>query len=104
MSAETSVRIEVMPDIDPDASYLEQAGFEDRLQAYRNDEFGFVGVRVAVEAHDWDTGVTVRTTSAGLWGIESDSGDEYFREVAADEANALEGVSIEGAAIVWVNA
>lgn len=101
MSIKTTVRIEVVPDNDPDVSYLEQEGFEARRAEYRADAFSFVGVRVAVETHDTDSGVSTRTQTAGLWGIESDSGEDYFREVAAEEASTLQGVDVSGAPIVW---
>lgn len=101
MAIKTMIKIEVVPDNDPEVSYLEQEGFEDRLAEYRADAFYFVGVRVAVETHDTDSGVFTRSQTAGLWGIESDSGDDYFREVAAEEASTLQGVDVSGAPIVW---
>jgi hypothetical protein len=88
-----SVRIIISGDECPDASYLEQEGlgFEDRLAAYRNGDFSFVGVQVEAEIYiphgsDWII-QTIKTP--GLWGIEDDSGEDYFREVAADESVTL---------------
>lgn len=104
MSIETTVRIEVLPDEDLDASYLEQDGWEDRLAQYNAGDFYFVGVRVAVETHNTTSGVLTTTTTAGVWGIESDSDESYIREVAADEAHELPGIDITGAPIVWRNA
>lgn len=78
-------RIIVSPDSDPDTSFLEQEEFEERLALYRRGDFAFVGVYA--EAHDWTTGVTAR--SAGLWGIESDSGDDYMREIGIEECGEV---------------
>lgn len=98
MNAITTVRIEVLPDTDPDTSYLES----DRLAAYQRDEFYYVGIRVNVEVHNTTTGIVTTTTTAGLWGIESDSGEDYLREVAADEAASLdENVNVRSAPLVW---
>ncbi len=85
------VRILVLQDDHHDMSYLEQEGFEDRLAAYRAGDFSFVGVRLDVKLNiavgdDW---VFQSITTPGLWSIESDSGEDYFREVAADEFATL---------------
>lgn len=87
------ITIRVVPDESPDASYLEQEdmGFEERLEAYRAGEFGFVGVLVRAEVkipygHDW---IMTHVDSPGLWGIKNDSGDDYFRSVADDELDIL---------------
>lgn len=86
---ETNVHILVQHDDSPDTSYLDQEGFEDRRAAYYNDEFCFVGVRVSVEIHNWTTGVHTTIQSAGLWGIESDSGEDYLRGVGLEELEQL---------------
>jgi hypothetical protein len=60
-----------------------KADFE-RLRAWCNDEWSYVGVVVSVSRN----GVVLDEHAASLWGIESDAGD-YLREVAnelADEA------------------
>jgi hypothetical protein len=87
--------IEVLPDPEPDASYLYQAepDFSDRRAEYEAGSFAFVGVRACAEvrfetdAGGWITGPTV--TSAGLWSVESDSGEDYFRDVGRDESADL---------------
>ncbi len=79
----------MIPDGDPDPSYLEQEGFEDRLAEYHNGDFVYIGVRAAVQIHDWTKGAHVTVESAGLWGIESDSGREYLMEVGREELDAL---------------
>lgn len=86
-----TARIEVMYDEDTDASWLEQAGYEDRWAAYQAGDFGFVGVRLTADlriphGNGW---ILQRVSTPGLWGIEDDSGDEYLREVACDEYHTL---------------
>lgn len=82
-----SIRVIVEHDPDPDISYLEQEDFEERLAAYKNEEFSFLGVHA--EADVVIGGVVQTLTSGGLWGIESDSGDEYIEEVAVQEYEEL---------------
>ena len=81
----------LIPDVCPDASYLEQAGFEDRLAQYRQGVFEFVGVRAAVELpipYGKDR-ILAKIESPGLWGIESDSGKDYFDLVFQEEISIL---------------
>jgi|SRR5579862_1898222 len=89
----TKVEMEVVPDAYGDASWLEQEGlgFEDRLEAYKRGEFGLVGVQaVATIEVPVDGCVVVQEIrSPGLWGIESDSGDDYFEEVFQKERETL---------------
>lgn len=84
-------RMEIIPDNDPDPSYLEQDGFEDRLAEWKRCAFGFVGVRASIEVEiPFSHGSILHTvTSPGLWGIEDDSGQDYFREVFTDESAIL---------------
>lgn len=94
-----SMHLRVIPDEDPDTSYLEQDEFDDRLKAYKRGEFNFVGVRA--EAQVEIGGITQTITSAGLWGIEDDSGDDYLRnDVGKDEygvlVEILEGIGATG--------
>lgn len=91
--AKAQVRItrEIVADCDGDGSYLEQEGFEERLAAYRNGDFGFVGVRAKAEIsvpYGADFIVT-HISSPGLWSIENDSGDDYFEEVFKEERAQL---------------
>jgi hypothetical protein len=87
MNAVTTASIVVTTDDDADTSYLEQDEFADRLAEYRDGDFGYVGVYLEVDAlipHGADLIIqTIRTP--GLWGIESDSGEDYLRSVAHDE-------------------
>lgn len=82
---------EVVPDPDPDTSYLDQEEWEDRKREYQRGDFGFVGVRAAVNVpiHVGTTIIIQRMESPGLWGIEDDSGDDYFDDVFHDEAETL---------------
>lgn len=82
---------QLVPDDCPDTSYLMQQGFEDRLKQYRQGDFDFVGVRATVElpipyGHDR---IMVTIESPGLWGVESDSNEEYFDSVFREESATL---------------
>lgn len=77
----------VLHDDDPDTSYLEQEGFEDRLAQYQNGDFNFVGIRAEAEVEI--DGAMQTLTSLGLWGIESDSDESYLKEVADEEWSQL---------------
>ena len=85
-----SIRAIVEHDPDPDVLFLEQDEFEDRLAAYKRGEFDFVGVRAEAEVVIEETVQTL--TSGGLWGVESDSGEEYLVSVAIEEYEQLRKV------------
>jgi len=90
----SEVRIELVPDDCPDASYLDQPEFATRRAAYRRGEFELIGVRalaiVAVEYHeDWQE-FPVHTP--GIWGVESDGDPAYFRQLYRDELAGLRGM------------
>ena len=85
-----SIRVVIEHDPDPDISFLEQDEFEERLAAYKKGEFDFVGVHA--EAEVVIEGVVQTLTSGGLWGIESDSGEEYIESVAVEEYEQLRKV------------
>jgi hypothetical protein len=82
-----SVNVETLPDYDHDASYLEQDGFEDRLKQYHNREFGYIGVRAVAQISV--NGTIQHISSAGLWGIEDDSDQNYLNEVGDEEKSEL---------------
>ncbi len=71
----------------PDTSYLEQG----RLAQYRQGGFDFVGVRASVELPIpfGKDRILTRIESPGLWGIESDSGEDYLDSVFREESNIL---------------
>lgn len=82
-----SIVVLVLPDEDPDVSFLDQDEFEDRKEAYRRGNFSFVGVRA--EAEIVVDGIIQHITSGGLWGVESDAGDEYIEGIAQEEYTDL---------------
>ena len=84
------MRVIVESDPDPDASYLEQEEFEDRLKSYKKGDFELQGVRA--EAEVVIEGITQTLTSGGLSGIESDSEENFFDEIIAKEWETLRAV------------
>jgi hypothetical protein len=81
----------IIPDDSPDASYLDQEGFEQRKAQYERGEFHFIGVRAAVTLRIPYGTHYIETTveSPGLWGIESDSDAEYLSSVFEEESDIL---------------
>ena len=97
------VYVEVIADDDADLSWLEQTPRQldsleaavwnrRRLQALERGEWEPVGIRLVAEV-----AVTVgggetqrcRFLTPGVWGVESDSGDDYFQDIADEEAPML---------------
>lgn len=60
-----------------------------RAEALSRGEWCYVGVSAKAEIAFPGSTVVQRLTSGGLWGIESDSGEDDFAEVEAEELNAL---------------
>jgi hypothetical protein len=64
----------------------------DRIAAWNRGEWGFIGIRaraiVAVVRNGSGTYYTL--DSAGLWGIEEDSTEDYLEEVFQEQRNELE--------------
>ena len=85
-----AVRVVVEEDSDPDVSYLEQEGLEERLAEYRKGEFGFVTVRAEAEVGIAETEQLL--ASPGLRGIENDATPEEIEQIAAEEWAALRNV------------
>jgi hypothetical protein len=93
MATLITLRCDIVGDDDPDISYLQQPEFKERLAAYDAGEFYLVGVRaVAViryeREHDMRGGIAELATG-GVWGIEDDSGRDYFDEVYGGELPTL---------------
>lgn len=93
MATLINLRCDIVGDDDPDTSYLEQPEFKDRAAAYDAGDFSLVGVRaVAVIRfngdHDMCGGIAELATG-GVWGIEDDSGRDYFDEVYGGELPTL---------------
>jgi len=82
---------EDIPDDDPDTSYLDQEGFEDRKKSYEQGCFNFCGVRakIRLEIPNGESKILQSIESPGLWGIEDDSGEDYFNEVFEEEKETL---------------
>ena len=76
-------------DESPDLSWLDQ----ERLEAYKRGDWHTIGIRAVatVTIHDAVNRCTHqhKLTSCGLWGIESDSGEEYLASVFAEEREQL---------------
>mgnify|MGYP001558118327 FL=1 len=87
-------------DEDPDLSYLQQNYKEDspkdrqrylaqdkaRLDAYYRGDWHYVGVccdiRIKTETN-WTIPTVIGRSS--VWGVESDSGEDYFKDLAEDQ-------------------
>ena len=94
-------------DDDEDISYLQQYDINSknpderqnakqdkkRLEAYYNNEWHFVGVQAVAEIRI--NGLLQTISSGGLWGIESDSSDEYFDEIFEEEKEQLKDVLLQ---------
>lgn len=73
-----------------DEAYREQD--QARLDAFQSGEWHGVGVRAMATVYipvGQGSFAIYTLTSPGLWGIESDSGEDYFDEVFAEEKSAL---------------
>jgi hypothetical protein len=105
MTRTAEIDIEMLIQHDPEAHPLDylfqdpdcRQQDEDRLKAWRNNEWYFVGIRAkatikvpcGINADCW---ITSELLSPGLWSIESDSGSAYFREVYQEEREILVGM------------
>jgi hypothetical protein len=78
-----SVKVRRLDDDSPDLSLLG----EQRMERYGNS-WGMIGIRAEAMVR-LGRGRFTTVTSGGLWGIESDSGDDYFAEVGREELNDL---------------
>ena len=102
MTRNAEIEIDMIETYDQDASPLDYL-YQDpdyreqddaRLSSWRNDEWHFVGIRAraiikiphGINPECW---ITAELLSPGLWGIESDSGDDYFRQVYQEERDVL---------------
>ena len=65
----------------------------ERIAAFNNEDWSFVGIVAKATLHIPIDGSSFRlltVESAGLWGIESDSGEAYFNEIfEAEKAQLL---------------
>lgn len=87
------------PSNDPDAAgYVFPENYEDqmhlaqeRMAAWTRGDWEYIGVRAVAKievpnGRDW---IVTRIKSPGLWGIESDAGEDYLAEVFEDEKATL---------------
>lgn len=87
------VRVRLVEDESADPSYLDQDEYAERRERYRQGDFGFVGVVAEAEIllpKEGGGGIVQTIRSPGLWGVESDSEDEYLRQVGGEELDQLE--------------
>ena len=88
---------ETCSDDSPDVSYLEQECFNDeegraRLAAFHAGDWGMIGIRAKatiVVRHSNGNSTSYTLTSAGLWGIESDSPESYLADIYAEQCEEL---------------
>lgn len=87
---ETTVKVLIVydPDTMP-AQAMGECRDEARIKTWMADEWHYCGVRAQITIHNWQTGNHVEYTTAGLWGIESDSEKTYLLEVGNDELHTL---------------
>lgn len=64
-----------------------------RMESLSRGDWGFVGIRAVAKLSVNGTLQTV--TSGGLWGIESDSGKDYFKEVEKEQIDELRATLAE---------
>lgn len=82
-----SIKTRVRYDDDPDPSYLNQKGFEDRLRQYQNGVFGYVGIDAIAEIID-SNNVIQEVISGGIWGVEDDN-QEHIESLKEEELDTL---------------
>lgn len=102
-----SISCQQIFDVDGDISYLQQYDINSkdseerkyalqdkkRLEAYYNDEWYFIGIQAKAEIRI--NGISQTISSGGLYGIESDSGDEYLDEVFEEQKEELKDNLLE---------
>ena len=80
-------------DSNPNAYLFQDPAYQEEdqalLEAWRNDEWRFIGIQaqadILIVSDDGKYGTSYTLKSAGLWGIESDSGDEYLKTVFEEQ-------------------
>ena len=102
-----SISCQQIFDVDGDISWLQQYDINSkdseerkyalqdkkRLEAYYNDEWYFIGIQAVAEIRI--NGISQTISSGGLYGIESDSGDEYLDEVFEEQKEELKDNLLE---------
>jgi len=97
--AEVTITMYEQSDGFTDPTMIEyDGGFGDeykaRLAAYERDEWGFVGIRARADfmIPYGASFISATIESPGLWGVESDSSDEYKHELFLEERATLVGM------------
>lgn len=95
----TAVRLVLAPDEDPDLSYLDDdehaeadaaQGAAARRAAYGDSwEMVSIQARATVRVDAGTYGISTDVASPGLYGIESDSGPDYFDVIGTEELSTL---------------
>lgn len=77
-------------DDDPEAMAADQA----RLDAWKRDEWHFIGIRAVAKCFivSGGVGTYVNIESPGLWGTESDSDESYINEIYGEEIATLKTI------------
>ena len=102
-----SISCQQIFDVDGDISWLQQYDINSkdseerkyalqdkkRLEAYYNGEWCFIGIQAKAEIRI--NGISQTISSGGLWGIESDSDEEYFDEVFEEQKEELKDNLLE---------
>ena len=67
-----------------------------RMEDYNNNHWCCIGIRVETtietSENDFKDRLINEVSSGGLWGIESDSGEDHFREIEGEEKEELKGI------------
>ena len=66
-----------------------------RMEDINNGNVGFIGISVKAEILTWSDSknwLINEISSGGLWGIESDGGAEYLKEIEQEEISELKDV------------
>jgi hypothetical protein len=81
------ISVDRIIDHDPDYSYLDPIENRDRLNGLYEGNWHYIGIMARAVVTINGTIQTIR--SGGLWGIESDSGEDYLTSVENEEKEAL---------------
>lgn len=62
-----------------------------RMEAYNRGDWHVIGLRVraTIAIHECRHTRDINIESSGLWGVESDSGDDYMTEVAREQLDEI---------------
>ncbi len=60
-----------------------------RMEAYNRGDWCMLGIWAEAEVQTHNHGVIQRIRSGALWGVESDSGEDYLASVEQEELAAL---------------